>query len=367
MRVNHYQVLEEKALANFELLLNYLKIDFKLISPVEYDFLNPLRDDKNFGACRFNVEKGKGADFAGINFTAQDYQKFGPGFSKEDFVNNTKDNQSNWGFNVIGLWQRLQQKESYKAAAEHLDQTLKDLSKIKTLVGTDQASIDARIKKIQEANYTKLKMASKIWDYCGDYKDTLGEVYLNSRYIFLDAPEPNMRFHAKIKCQEAGKNLPALTFKVERVPNDGIVAIHRIYLGNDGSHKAKVSNPKMALGSIKGAGIWFGTPGPTLAIVEGVENALSIRTLGFGFVVCTINAVNFAGLVIPSYVQNIILLPDPDQAGLTAAQKAKLSYTAQGKRVTAKLPKQIPGIKKTDWNDLLKNAARQSSSVGSEG
>lgn len=340
-----------------------------MISPVEYDFLNPLRDDKNFGACRFNVEKGKGADFAGINFTDEQFKRIGNGFTKEDFMNNTDDNKSNWGFNVIGLWQRLQQKASYKAAAEHLDETLKELSKVKTLVGTDQAAIDLRLKKIQEANNRKLKMAMRIWDYCSVYEHTPGEKYLFSRNIYLNAHEPNMRYHAKIMCKEAQSHVPALLFKVERSPNDGIIAVHRIFLAADGSHKADVPNPKMALGSIKNSGIWFGEPGPTLAIVEGVENALSIRTLGYSFVVCTINAVNFGSLTLPEYVQNVVLLPDPDNAGRLACEKANLAYKAQGKKVIAKFPKQIPGVKKTDWNDLLKNikSKEASTNVRSEG
>ena len=45
-----YDQLREKALANFELLLNHWGIEFQLIGEHEYDFLNPTRQDDNFGA-----------------------------------------------------------------------------------------------------------------------------------------------------------------------------------------------------------------------------------------------------------------------------------------------------------------------------
>ena len=162
-----------------------------------------------------------------------------------------------------------------------------------------------------------------------------------------------MKFHPAIMNGELKKPLPALLFKVQQSPEGTLSAIHRIYLNSMGTGKAPVDNPKMALGSIKGAGIWLGLPGETLSIVEGPENALSILMMGASFVVCTVNAANFSCLLIPPYVKEVILLPDNDEAGRLACVRATTSYREQGKIVKVKFPPMIKGKKKTDWNDLL--------------
>lgn len=83
----------------------------------------------------------------------------------------------------------------------------------------------------------------------------------------------------------------------------------------------------MALARIKGLGIWFGKPCETLYIGEGPEDCLTLRELGAKFIVCTIYGTNYHNITIPFYVKNVILIPQWDQAGRSALERAKTKYT----------------------------------------
>lgn len=351
--VERHSEIEAQALFNFELLLHHWGIDYIKISPVEYDFLSPSRKDIHFGACRFNTDKGTGADFAGTSYSTRDFNAVGQGFSHEDFASFGEGISNNWGFNIIGLCQRIFRSPTYADAAAMLTRSLKELKENPSYHRISKSAIEKRKQRLESEIQEKIKFASKIWEKCITIDGTPGETYLASRGILLDAPEANMRFHPLIMNGELKKPLPTLLFKVQKEPNGNLVAIHRIYLKEDGNGKANVNNPKMALGSIKGGAVWFGKEQSTLSIVEGCENALAIRCLGGSYVVSTINAGNFSFLRIPPYVTEVILLPDNDEAGRLATVRATRAYQDQGKTVKIKFPPLIKGKKKSDWNDFL--------------
>lgn len=348
-----YQQVEELALANFELLLIYWGVPFQKINNREYDFINIARADTNFGACRFNTDKNKGADFAGIDFTNEDYALVGAGLGKEDFEYVPSNVNTNWGFNIIGLCQRLHKCYSYKDAAILLKKHLLEINSDTPLKRVTQEYIDARNHKLQEDTYKKLKKAQQIWAYCKPIEGTLGETYLKSRSIHLVEYEPHVRFHAKVYNNEVKGILPALLFKVSITPASPLVAIHRIYLASDGSSKAKLENQKIALGSIKGAAIWFGEHDKTLSIAEGPETALAIRSLGYPFVACAVSGANFSNLVVPDSVEEILLFGDLDKAGREAVNKAKIAYKKPKRVIKVHFPPKINKNGKTDWNDVL--------------
>lgn len=350
-----YDELREQALANFEVLLDYWGIEYRKIDTYEYDFINPTRQDTNFGACRFNVDKNRGADFAGTSFSSRDYTSLAPGFSKEDFASSSAVEQTNWGFDIIGLCQRLHKSSSYNDAARLLKDHLRDISENVNLV---VPAADAAARRQHEQNIKNQKLihyANKTWGLCKtNLENTEGEVYFLSRG--LTPREKNIRFHPKIINKELNRAVPTLLFKVQENPEGPLVAIHRIYLKDNGLGKADVANPKMALARIKGAGIWFGTPGEILYIVEGPENALTVRHFGIPFSVSTINSTNYGSLTLPNYVKTVVLVPENDAAGQAAYNKAVTAYTAQNKKVKlAKLPAiKLPTGKMLDINDTIK-------------
>lgn len=323
-----YDQLREKALANFEVLLQYWGLEFQTVGTNEYDFLSPMRSDANFGACRFNIEKGRGADFAGrgISFTSSDYVLLGTGFGKEDFSSYVPGDETNVGFDIIGLAQRVHKANTYRDAAKRLSSDLQALAEQVQLTKPTRDAAEKRREEQIIKNKQLTEYANKVWRACENIciSNTPGELYLKNRGITIQ--EPNIRFHPRIKNKELNQAIPTLLFKIQKEPSGPLVALHRIYLDEQGK-KAKVAAPKMALARIFGAGIWLGIPGNQLAIVEGPENALTARcTYGLPFVVSTVSGANYSALSIPNYVTELVLIPDEDSAGEAAYQKAILAY-----------------------------------------
>lgn len=362
--MRNFLLLREKALANALLLFEYWKLKYTKINEEEYDFINPTRDDKNFGACRFNIKKGLGADFTGSSFTSNDFKQIGMGFSREDFNSVANGKPISVGFDIIGLVQRLYSCDTYKQAAELLDKQLESLSKQTQLAQVDLHSAIKRQQEASDENQKRIKIARKTWDVCLPIHGTIGETYLNSRMIYLEQKEPQMRFHPKIWNTEVKKLLPCLLLKCSKDIEANLLAIHRIYLDQSGRKAEGLVNKKLALGNTKSLGIWFGSTNiplntslkanrETLCIVEGPENALTIRTLGYDFVVSTINASNFANIIIPDTVKEIILFPDGDEAGKRAAEKASYVYSKIISKIKVIFPPKNPDNPKWDWNDEL--------------
>jgi Toprim domain len=320
-----YDSLREKALANFESLLNFWKIEHRKITNVEYDIIATWRADINFGSVRFNIEKGRGADFAGHSLTPEDFKRIGIGFQKEDFVGFSNGEQAKAGFDVIGLCQRVYNCNSYREAIEYLESDIRELAKRNNFIQPNEESAAIRERELERKRKLTLKYANDIWESCKHHKfeNSSGEIYLKSRKIYI--PEENMRFHKCITYGPTKQQYPALIFKVQKTPESPLQAIHRIYLSFSGE-KAPIDNPKMALASIKDAGIWFGDPNHTLYIAEGPENALSLIVMGARFVVSTIYAANFPNIQIPKYVSTIYLMPDVDNAGMEAYKRALINY-----------------------------------------
>lgn len=339
---DRYALLKERALANFELLINYWKLDYTKIGDKEYDFLSPTREDTNFGACRFNVVKGYGKDFAGINFSKADFEAVGSGFSKEDFAGFTNYGEARTGFDIIGLCQRVHNRNSYQEAAEQLKQDLIKLSNNTQILEVTQEDIEKRYKEIEIRKGKILEWATKAWKYSQPFRSTLAEKYLESREIFIPlwCDEPSIKFHPRVYNKEIEKTAPCVLFKVSNSPASELKAIHRIWIALDGSRKARLNNPKMALGPIEGGAIWFGTPHEKLYIAEGPEEALNIKyNFDCKFVCSTVYSTNYHNLIIPNYVKEVVLCPDDcdSGAGKEAAMRAIKEYTKQNKKIKMKM------------------------------
>ncbi len=324
-----HDTIREKGLANFESLLALWGVEFKKLTENEYDFLSPTRCDRNFGACRFNTYKGRGADFASSTITDGDCRLLGAGFTKNDFVGFTNGKAQKSGFDIIGLVQRVHNCNTYQEGIRYLND---DLNKIKANGGIITPPRDAAEKRrleLEAQQQKRIEISQRVWHTAKDYKGTPAEKYFKNRGGLV-AQESNIRF--TYLNHVSGVKYPTILFKVQKTPDSNIVAIHRIFITEDGT-KAPVDDPKMALGAIKGAGIWFGTPNDVLFVVEGPENALVYRYLDRPFVVSTVYANNYHNLIIPSYVKTVILAPDEDKAGLSAARLAANTYRLQHKKI----------------------------------
>ena len=350
--VDKVGMLREKALLNIETLFSFWGINFVKVNEIEYDFISTMREDNNFGAVRFNVEKGLGADFASTTFTSTDFNSIGAGFSREDFGFSKNQNIS-YGFDIIGLCQRVHGLGSYRDATTQLKHDLNEANKYTKL---QTPSLDAHIKrqqKIEEAKKQRVDWANRLLRWSTDYVGTVGEKYLAHRSISLLDHEKDIRFHRAIMCKEAGKPLPALLFVIRDKPDGEIFGVQRIYIQEDGKGKANIDEPKKALGDVKGRAIWFGEPNETLHLVEGPENTLTVRMAGAPFCCCAVFSGNMPSIQIPGYVKKLIICPDRDKAGLASAAKTKSAH--KNIETIIRLPKEklLSNGKYADFNDLI--------------
>lgn len=177
--------LREKALANFELLLEYLKVDFRKVTENEYDILATWRTDRNFGSVRFNTEKNRGADFAGGSLTEADFAALGNGFSKEDFVGFSGEAQAKIGFDVIGVFQRIFRNNNYRDTAQLLNAVLIKISSDSSYVQTARDAKNRRIKLAREKAEKLKKVALDLWESSKHHKidNSPAQRYLQTRGI----------------------------------------------------------------------------------------------------------------------------------------------------------------------------------------
>ena len=130
-------------------------------------------------------------------------------------------------------------------------------------------------------------------------------------------------------------------------PDRKLTAVHRTFLTLDGTRKAPVSTPKLALGSIGAGAVRLARGGAVLGLCEGIEDALSAVQL-FDVPVWAAIGSRLDAVWLPETVKQVIIFADADEAGHEAARRAVTAFRDQGREVTVKT---APVGK--DWNDAL--------------
>jgi putative DNA primase/helicase len=130
-------------------------------------------------------------------------------------------------------------------------------------------------------NPQNLVAAMAIWGRSQPATGTVVASYLRSRG-FLGTIPPSIH-DATGKHPADGAVYPMMVAAVIRPDNPPrLVGIHRTFLLPDGSGKARLTPDKMTLGPIRGGGVPLGTPGPKIAVCEGIEtDFLSNRQRAF--------------------------------------------------------------------------------------
>lgn len=363
-----YEHLQEWAHRNIELLFSRWGVSYSKPTDEEYDIISTWRHDTNPGAIRYNPGKSKGSDFAGKRYTNSNMQAVFPGADTSDFAGYTDSGITEPSFNFIGLTQRIHGLGSYKEAALFLYQELKELDLFLEAHGVTQTDINEARARREQKRKNAIQLAGKIFSGTRYVYQTLGEHYLNSRGIHGEQTMKEAKFRSQIFNTELNRYTPAIIFKVSREPYSELQAIHRLWVSSDGKWKADCEEPKKALGPIQGGGIWFGTPNKELYIAEGPENALSLRMLGYQFVVSSVYATNMKHLVIPDYVEKVVVCCDNDKPGIDAACESAAIYRRQCSWrnkpliVAGAIPNKVIAGKNLDWNDWLVWAQAQDDS-----
>jgi Toprim domain len=186
-------------------------------------------------------------------------------------------------------------------------------------------------------------------------RNTLAELYLvRDRGIILPDPSPDClryRSHAT-KNNETGEWYGALVGLATDADGD-VLAVHLVYLGNDG-HKAPIALNKKSIGFPTQAAVRLPGRRP-LCLGEGLETCLSVwQATGLEVWVCG-GEVNIIHQRLPSDIREVVILQDNDENKPDALKSARVyrdamqSFRRRGLTVRVAKPPQ-PGF---DFNDVL--------------
>ncbi|WP_216333567.1 toprim domain-containing protein [Rhizobium sp. X9] len=152
---------------------------------------------------------------------------------------------------------------------------------------------------------------------------TLADAYLRERGILRASIHAALRFHPSCYYRDLAtgqtSSYPALIAAVTDAAG-AITGLHRTWLDPNGDGKAKVDDPRRALGGLLDNGVRFcfpvNAPTPVLAAGEGVETMLSLSHVMPGMpMVAALTANHLAAFNFPSGCRRIYIAADADAAG----------------------------------------------------
>jgi hypothetical protein len=199
-----------------------------------------------------------------------------------------------------------------------------------------------------EGNYRRARAA---WDEALPIRGTIVEAYLQKVRGITCALPDTLRFHPSC-WHPSAKNLPAMVARVDG--SDGF-AVHRTYLRPDGSGKAGTLPVRAMLGPVAGGAVRLSSGHDALAVVEGIESALSLLCVplcGNVAVWAALSTSGMARLRLPNRIGSLIVATDCDDSGAGEAAGRLLATraTALGWCVTI-----FPAPVGRDWNDVFQS------------
>lgn len=152
---------------------------------------------------------------------------------------------------------------------------------------------------------------------------TLADHYLRRRGIVRASVHGSLRFHPSCYYRDlvtgSMTTYPAL-IAVVTDPAGRVTGVHRTWLDPNGDGKAKVDDPRRALGSLLGNAVRFQfplrEPVPVMAAGEGLETILSLsHVLPAMPMVAALTANHLAALRLPAGCRRLYIAADADAAG----------------------------------------------------
>lgn len=246
-----------------------------------------------------------------------------------------------------------------------------DREAVKTLAAERDRRAAAMEHEAREARAAKAKFAAELWFKAKPWKGTPVERYLSvARGVPVAefaSPLSSIRYEPDAVCGVTGEVMPAMLTAFSN-GRGRIVGVHTTFLDPETGGKAKIERAKRFMGDCKGAVMRLtrgvhqisdvkasrdGLTGETLAVAEGIENALSWAALYPDHRTWAAGSVDMIGSVpLPACVSEILVLRDNDapdsaaDAGLGRAV-AKLTERAGLRRVRV----QAPPEQFKDFND----------------
>lgn len=173
--------------------------------------------------------------------------------------------------------------------------------------------------------------------------------YLRRRGITLPIP-PTIKYIPALKHPYTNLFFPTMVAAISGADKK-ISGVHQTFLKLDGSGKATISKPKLALGRLSGDAVRLAPATEILGIAEGIETGLSAMQLYGGAVWCACGS-HIDKIALSDVVKRVRIYADSGDPGQSNAAKAADTYRRQGRDITIISPPPEYG----DFNDILTTA-----------
>jgi len=174
-------------------------------------------------------------------------------------------------------------------------------------------------------NQQRASAAARLFAAAEPISGTPAETYLRSRGIDCPVIAEVLRYHPKCyyRCAETYRRLAAPAMLAAVSDNTGrITGLMRTYVSADGSQKAQIDSPRRAMGALAGNGVRLGPNDDVMAVGEGVETMLSLRTaMPTLSMIAALSAAHLAALIPPAQLRRFYIAADDDAAGRNAAAR----------------------------------------------
>ena len=167
---------------------------------------------------------------------------------------------------------------------------------------------------------------------------TLADSYLRQRGILRASLHPALRYHPSCYYRDLGtgrtNSFPALIAAVTN--SDGaITGVHRTWLDPCGDGKAKIEEPRRALGRLLGNAVRFrfpvNRPVPVMVAGEGLESVLSlVHVMPALPMVAALTANHLAAFRLPNGCERLYIAADADAAGRHGIERLSRRAQEQG-------------------------------------
>ena len=272
------------------------------------------------------------------------------------------------GKNLLSLYlERFN--HDFKTAISELSSALHINSEYK-LFNKTSTNINQTTKNFTTLDIKKIKYINKVYASGVLIYGTLAEKYLREFRGVNGIIPDDFRFCAKLKHPDLGTMVPALLAPIKN--EQGILqGIVRIFLNADGNklnatyidHKGikQTATVKANLGSMANAAVIVnqGSNSNTIYIAEGIETALSVaQAKPVNRVIAALSVSNLKNVPLPLETKTVILCADYDGVNAVSNKALMLAakfYMERGLEVMIAYPEKIPGMKKIDFNDVLRH------------
>ena len=161
--------------------------------------------------------------------------------------------------------------------------------------------------------------ARRLWAMSQPIAGTIVETYLRRRRIAVARDLANLRFHPHCyyRPEDHGptQTWPAMIAAVTDLAG-AVTGAHRTWLSPDGRDKAPIDTQRKAMGDLLGHAVRFGCPSEIMAVGEGVETILSLKSvLPHMPMAAALSAAHQAAILFPPSLRRLYIACDKDPAG----------------------------------------------------